>query len=153
MRDKINTFLNCLIGAFIGVFLSRSVYTYWDYKTHPELYAMSSAPWYTTILLFGIVSGGIILAAFIVKFMIGKKLTFQNQIFLGVVLIAAANALAFIFHYGIFTNIAWILYGLLFFINPVYPKRYHGEQEKAKLGARIAGVLCILVGILTRFIV
>ena len=29
MRDKINTFLNCLIGAFIGVFLARSVYTYW----------------------------------------------------------------------------------------------------------------------------
>ena len=153
MRDKINTFLNCLIGAFIGVFLSRSVYTYWDYKTHPELYAMSSAPWYTTILLFGIVSGGIILAAFIVKFMIGKKLTFQNQIFLGVVLIAAANALAFILHLGIFTNIAWILYGLLFLINPVYPKWYHGEREKAKLGARIAGVLCILVGFLTRFVV
>ena len=105
MRDKINTFLNCLIRAFIGVFLARSVYTYWDYKTHPELYAVSSAPWYTTILLFGVVSAGIILAAFIVKLMIGKKLTFQNQIFLGVVLIAAANALAFIFHYGIFTNI------------------------------------------------
>ncbi len=91
MRDKINNFLNCLIGAFIGVFLARSVYTYWDYKTHPELYAVSSAPWYTTILLF--------------------------------------------------------------LINPVYPKWYHGEREKAKLGARIAGVLCILVGFLTRFIV
>ena len=153
MRDKINNFLNCLIGAFIGVFLARSVYTYWDYKTHPELYAMSSAPWYTTILLFGVVSAGIILAAFIVKFMIGEKLAFQNQIFLGVVLIAAANALAFILHLGIFTNIAWILYGLLFLINPVYPKWYHGEREKAKLGARIAGVLCILVVFLTRFVV
>lgn len=153
MRDKINTFLNCLMGAFFGVFLARSVYTYWDYKTHPELYAVSSAPWYTTILLYGIVSSGVILTAFIAKLMIGKKLTFQNQIFLGVVLIAAANALAFIFHYGIFTNIAWILYGLLFLTNPVYPGRYHGEQEKAKLGARIAGVLCIALGFLTRFIV
>ena len=74
-------------------------------------------------------------------------------IFLGVVLIAAANALAFIFRFGIFANIAWILYGLLFLINPVYPKRYHGEREKAKLAARIAGALCILVGFLTRFIV
>ena len=79
MRDKINNFLNCLIGAFIGVFLARSVYTYWDYKTHPELYAVTSAPWYTTILLFGVVSAGIILAAFIVKLLIGEKLTFQNQ--------------------------------------------------------------------------
>ena len=84
---------------------------------------------------------------------VDAMLTFQNQIFLGVVLIAAANALAFIFRFGIFANIAWILYGLLFLINPVYPKRYHGEREKAKLGARIAGALCILVGFLTRFIV
>ena len=62
MWNKLNTFLNCLIGAFIGVFLARSVYTYWDYTTHPEIYAVSSAPWYTAILLFGIVSGAIILA-------------------------------------------------------------------------------------------
>ena len=73
MRDKINNFLNCLIGAFIGVFLARSVYTYWDYTTHPEIYAASSAPWYTAILLFGIVSGAIILAALIVKVIIKKK--------------------------------------------------------------------------------
>ena len=73
MWNKINTFLNCLIGAFIGVFLARSVYTYWDYKAHPEIYEVSSAPWYTIILLFGIVSGVIILAALIVKIMIREK--------------------------------------------------------------------------------
>ena len=82
MWNRLNTFLNCVIGAFTGVFLAESIYTYWDYKTHPELYAVTSAPWYTTILLFGVVSAGIILAAFIVKLMIGEKLTFQNQIFL-----------------------------------------------------------------------
>ena len=31
MRDKINNFLNCLIGAFIGVFLAGSIYTYCRY--------------------------------------------------------------------------------------------------------------------------
>ena len=73
MWNKLNTFLNCLIGAFIGVFLARSVYTYWDYKTHPELYAQMSAPWYTPILLSGIASGAVILAALMVKVMIRKK--------------------------------------------------------------------------------
>ena len=73
MWNKLNTFLNCLIGVFIGGFLARSVYTYWDYKTHPEIYEVSSAPWYTVILLFGIVSGAIILAALIVKVMIREK--------------------------------------------------------------------------------
>ncbi len=73
MYYKLNTFLNCLIGAFIGVFFARSVYTYWDYRAHPEIYKVSSAPWYTSILLFGIVSGAIILAALIVKVMIRGK--------------------------------------------------------------------------------
>ena len=73
MWNKINTFLNCLIGAFIGVFLARSVYTYWDYKTHPEIYAVSSPPWYTAILLFGVISGAIILGALIVKALIRWK--------------------------------------------------------------------------------
>ena len=41
--------------------------------THPEIYEVSSAPWYTVILLFGIVSGAIILAALIVKVMIREK--------------------------------------------------------------------------------
>ena len=73
MWNKLNGFLNCLIGAFIGVFLAGSIYTYWDYRTHPEIYKVSSAPWYTGILLFGIVSGAIILAALIVKVMIREK--------------------------------------------------------------------------------
>ncbi len=41
MWNKLNTFLNCLIGAFIGVFLAGSIYTYWDYRTHPEIYKVS----------------------------------------------------------------------------------------------------------------
>lgn len=41
--------------------------------THPDIYEVSSAPWYTVILLFGIVSGAIILAALIVKVMIREK--------------------------------------------------------------------------------
>ena len=41
--------------------------------TNPEIYEVSSAPWYTIILLFGIVSGVIILAALIVKIMIREK--------------------------------------------------------------------------------
>ena len=73
MWNKLNTFLNCVIGAFTGVFLARSVYTYWDYKTHPEIYAVSSAPWYTAILLFGVISGAIILGALIVKALIRWK--------------------------------------------------------------------------------
>lgn len=80
-----------------------------------------------------------------------EKLTFKRQLFFGIVLIIAGNILAFIFRKGIFSNIAWILYGLLFIINPVYPERYRDNGEKAKVAARIAGIVCIIVGVITRF--
>ena len=80
-----------------------------------------------------------------------RSLTFQRQIVLGVVLIIAGNLLAFIFHNGIFSNVMWILCGLLFILNPVYPKQC--DSKKGEKGARIAGVICVAVGLLTRFIV
>lgn len=80
-----------------------------------------------------------------------EKLTFKRQLFFGIVLIIAGNILAFIFGKGVFSNIAWILYGLLFIINPVYPERYRDNGEKAKAAARIAGIVCIIVGVITRF--
>ena len=81
-----------------------------------------------------------------------EKLTFRKQIIFGLILFIAANVLAFIFHNGIFSNFAWVIYGLLFIVNPVYPEQYCGEKKKAELGARIAGVLCVAVGLMTRFV-
>ncbi len=80
-----------------------------------------------------------------------KNLTFKRQVILGIVLIVLGNLLAFTLHNGIFSNIAWIIYGLLFLLHPVYPARF--DNKKGKLGARIAGILCIVIGLITRFIV
>lgn len=73
LYKRINTFLNCVIGAFVGVFIAESIFTYWDFKTHPKIYEVTSAPWYTSIILFGIITLAIILVALIVKFIITKK--------------------------------------------------------------------------------
>ena len=70
LPKKINTILNCVIGAFTGVFIAESIYTYWDYKTHPEIYGVTSAPWYTSILMFGIITLAIILVALVIKLII-----------------------------------------------------------------------------------
>ena len=42
-----------------------------------------------------------------------KSLTFKRQLILGSVLIVVGNSIAFIFHKGIFSNIAWIIIGYL----------------------------------------
>lgn len=84
-----------------------------------------------------------------------KKLTFDRLIAIGVVLIAVANALAFLFHAGILVNLAWILYGCLCLLHPVCPERWRNtaREKSALLGVRIAGIVCIAIGLLTRFVV
>jgi len=80
------------------------------------------------------------------------KITFKQQVFIGIILIIAGNVLALILHKGLFANIAWILYGLILILNPVYPEKYSNDEKRAKLGSRIAGIICILTGILTGYI-
>ena len=72
---KINNFLNILIGAFVGVFIGHGIYVYYDYKTHLDLYAMNSAPWYTSILVYGIFTLVVILVVIIVKILIKRYMT------------------------------------------------------------------------------
>lgn len=51
---KLDHILNIIIGAFVGVFLGHGLWRYWDYHKYPDLYAMQSAPWYTSILVYGV---------------------------------------------------------------------------------------------------
>ncbi len=50
---KLIDVLNGIMGAFTGVFLGHGILEVWNFKTRPELYAMQSAPWYTSILVYG----------------------------------------------------------------------------------------------------
>jgi len=79
-----------------------------------------------------------------------KKITFKQQVFIGIILIVVGNILDLILHRGLFANIAWVLYGMSLILNPVYPERYNNNAKKAKLSSRIAGIICIVIGILAR---
>lgn len=81
-----------------------------------------------------------------------KKVTFIQQIFIGIILIVVGNMFALILHKGLFANIAWVLYGFLLILHPVYPEKFSNDVKSAKLGSRIAGIICILAGILTKYI-
>lgn len=82
-----------------------------------------------------------------------KKITFKKQIFIGIMLIIVGNIFAIVFQEGLCANIAWILYGILLIVNPIYPERYSNNANRAKWGIRIAGIICVLVGVLTRYVV
>ena len=81
-----------------------------------------------------------------------RKLTFRQQVLVGIGLIVLSAVLSQLFHDGVFHQIAWIVYGLMFLLNPVWPESWtHVDPEKMKKGCYIGGVICILVGVLTRF--
>ncbi len=70
MLKKLNRILNIVIGTCIGLFIGYGISVFWDYKTHPDLYLVRSAPWYTGILVHGIVTIVILIALIIIKFII-----------------------------------------------------------------------------------
>lgn len=74
MLKKVNNILNIIVGSSIGVFIGHGIYVFWDYKTHPDLYAMFSAPWYTSILVYLIFTIVLLASVIIIKLMIRRKL-------------------------------------------------------------------------------
>ncbi|MCI9051302.1 MAG: hypothetical protein HFI05_05145 [Lachnospiraceae bacterium] len=73
----INSIINIIMGSSIGVFIGHGIYVLWDYKTHPGLYAMQSAPWYTSILIYGICMIVALIVGIIMKLIIRRTLKQQ----------------------------------------------------------------------------
>lgn len=69
--------LNIIIGSFMGVFIGHSTYKYFHYINNPGLYEIQSAPWYTSIQIYGLATAIVIFIAIILKLLIKKKL--ENQ--------------------------------------------------------------------------
>lgn len=80
-----------------------------------------------------------------------KQLSFGRQIMAGMLLVAIGTALAIIFKNGIFSNISWILYGLLFVWNPVFPEGADAKIPQIGFVIRFLGMLVISMGIWTNF--
>lgn len=74
MLKKLNGILNILICSFIGAFTGHVIYVCLDYRTHPKVYAMQSAPWYTGILYYGIYTIALLIIAIIIKLFLWRKL-------------------------------------------------------------------------------
>lgn len=70
---KLNNILNIIMGSVAGVFVGMSVYQCYDYYAHPGLYELTSAPWYTSILVHGVVTVTVLLICVIIKVIIKFK--------------------------------------------------------------------------------
>lgn len=73
MKERANHYLNILMGAVFGSFLGYGIFVYGEYRNRPRLYALSSTPWYTRILLYGAFTAGILLVLALIKWFLKKK--------------------------------------------------------------------------------
>lgn len=78
------------------------------------------------------------------------KLTFSAQVKIGLGILVLGFVLSTIFRQGLFTNIAWGLYGALFVIHPVFPIRVTPRKRDLLL-MRLAGLLMVLLACITKF--
>ncbi|HBA46256.1 MAG TPA: hypothetical protein DCZ91_00325 [Lachnospiraceae bacterium] len=72
MRKTINNILNIIMGSSVGVWIGHALYVCWDYKKHPGLYAAWSAPWYSSILVYGAVALVILAICFLIKLFVRR---------------------------------------------------------------------------------
>ena len=69
---KLNHILSIVMGSVIGAFVGKSLFIAWNFKTHPELYAMQSAPWYTSLVVDGAFTLLVVLICMVIKGIIRK---------------------------------------------------------------------------------
>ena len=74
MKKKINQILNIIMGSFIGVFIGSGLYKYWDFQKYPDLYVIQSAPWYTSILINGLLTLVLLAVCMMVKVILIEKI-------------------------------------------------------------------------------
>ena len=80
------------------------------------------------------------------------RMNFRTQIIVTLILVVAGFIVSFWTAEDMYYNLAWALTGLVFFINPVYPETLTNfEQEKAKKGIRIVGMIFVCIGLTNGF--
>ena len=80
------------------------------------------------------------------------RMNFRTQIIVTLILVVAGFIVSFWTAEDMYYNLAWALTGLVFFINPVYPETLPNfEQEKAKKGIRIVGMIFVFIGLTNGF--
>lgn len=71
---KFYNLLRIILWSVIGVFIGGSLYKWHDYKVHPGLYAMQSAPWYLSIEINAIFTAVVVTVIIILMWIIRKKI-------------------------------------------------------------------------------
>lgn len=71
---KLYQILRTAIWCVVGVFFGTSIYQYIDYRQRPGLYALTSAPWYTSIQIDAIFTAAVVLLLLLAMQIVKRKM-------------------------------------------------------------------------------
>lgn len=71
---KLYVILKIAMGCIGGTFIGSSIFQYYDYITHPDIYMLQSAPWYLSIQIRGIFTAIAFAVILIIMAVIRKRI-------------------------------------------------------------------------------
>lgn len=71
---KLYQILRTAILCVVSVFFGTSIYQYIDYRRRPDLYALTSAPWYTSIQIGAIFTAAVVLSLLLAMRIVKRKM-------------------------------------------------------------------------------
>ncbi len=80
MNKKIQRILNIIMSCFVGVIIGSGLYRYWHFRKYPELYFIQSAPWYTSIIVQGLLTLILLAICMIIKVIFMEKIEMMKKI-------------------------------------------------------------------------
>ena len=71
---KLYQILRIAILCVVGVFAGTSIHQYIDYRQRPGMYALTSAPWYTSIQIDAIFTAAVVLLLLLSMQIVKRKM-------------------------------------------------------------------------------
>ena len=71
---KLYQILRTAILCVVGVFAGTSIHQYIDYRQRPGMFALSSAPWYTSIQIDAIFTAAVVLLLLLAMQIVKRKM-------------------------------------------------------------------------------
>lgn len=76
------------------------------------------------------------------------KFTFKQQIITTAIVLLGTFLLSILLKQGIFFNLGWIVSGLMFVVNPVYPDlSVNANVDNIEKSIRVVGIVLVAVGL------
>ena len=72
-NNRVNQILNTIICCSAGIFIGQGLTVFTDYRRYHDLYAMQSAPWYSSIITYGIFTAVIVVIALMIKAVVAHR--------------------------------------------------------------------------------